>query len=708
MTAAAPTIDTPPNAAGRPVPDAIWLWAGLGFVAAAFVLLELLDPYFFCQDDALALELPGVLMSCRGIWQGLVPEYNPYIFLGSPTPAISGTYPPMVLAYGIARHLLGDEYATFDVFAAIHLLAGYCLTFVVARRLGIGPVLATLASLTFVLSGPVLVMARCWHSFSVLPAAIPLFALLVDRLRSGPVTWRWPLALGLALGAYYHSGFPQLFVLGCGLMLVHAAALAAVGEMPWRRLRWLVPALAFGAALSIPVFYQQWRLSREMSIDDPGGGDGVGGNLLSMLLPYPLVRGTLPNIWGSLNLQWNGHFYYFGSVLLVAFLAAVAGLVWRRIGGRSHGANTVDSSRLQVALVIPAVVAFLLALGESGGLWWLMGLLPVGLRNNPFRAMPWFVFFACLAGARYLEDFIASRQASAGQSAEERRSRLLFGIAGIGLVLVALHLTRVGIAFFTYGFRPYSQLPAELAKLVGPDEDGRQQRIMSFAAMRSTDPSYSLAMPHNLPCEYEVPAFFGYDPLVQRFGRYNACLERVLAKPQAAFAAYGVRWLLVHRTAWGGWEPETPNRFERVFPFVELLNTPLGGNPQRPVGELADYVKVIEIADAAPLAFDTTRPTESLPLRMTVAGLDIELGPELEPRKIVVNFLRYPDIVATADGKPAAVTEDEWQRIVVDAPADAKQIRIRYSPPRATGIVIGVLLAAAGAVAMYVCGRGRT
>jgi hypothetical protein len=126
------------------------------------------------------------------------------------------------------------------------------------------------------------------------------------------------------------------------------------------------------------------------------------------------------------------------------------------------------------------------------------------------------------------------------------------------------------------------------------------------------------------------------------------------------------------------------------------------------VGELADYVKVIEIADAAPLAFDTARPTESLPLRMTVAGLDIELGPELEPRKIVVNFLRYPDIVATADGKPAAVTEDEWQRIVVDAPADAKQIRIRYSPPRATGIVIGVLLAAAGAVAMYVCGRGRT
>jgi hypothetical protein len=93
---------------------------------------------------------------------------------------------------------------------------------------------------------------------------------------------------------------------------------------------------------------------------------------------------------------------------------------------------------------------------------------------------------------------------------------------------------------------------------------------------------------------------------------------------------------------------------------------------------------------------------------MSVAGLDIDLVSESEPRKIVANFLRYPNIVATADGKPAAVTEDEWQRIVLDVPADAKQIRIRYSPPRAPGIVMGLLLAAAGAVAMYACGRGRT
>ena len=685
-------------ATARPAFPALCFWAGLVFVATAFALLELLNPYFFCQDDALALELPCVLLTCRGIWQGLLPEYNPYIFLGSPTLAISGTYPPMYLAYGIARHLLSDEYATFDVFAAIHLLAGYCLTFLVARRLGIGPVLAALASLTFVLSGPVLVMARCWHSFSVLPMFIPLFALLVDRLRSGPVTWRWPVALGLALGAFYHSDFPQLFVLGGGLMFVHAAALTAVGQVPWRRLRWLVPALAFGAALSIPVFYQQWRLSREMSNIDPDGGSGVGGNLLSMVLPYPLVQGTLPNGWGSLNLQWNGHLYYFGSVLLLAFLAALGTLAWRRIVGRPGTAEEGDSWRLQTALAVPAVVAFLLSLGEWGGLWWLMSLLPVGFRNNPFRAMPWFVFFACLAGARYLEDFIASLEV--GNAQRDRRSRVLFSIAGIGLLLMSIHLTRVWIAFYTYDFIPYPRLPEELVRLVKQGESGPQQRIMSFAALRSTDPSYPLAMPHNLPCQYEIPAFFGSDPLVQRFGRYVACAERLEQRPRETLAAYGVRWLIVHRTAWdGGWEPKTPNWLEQQYPFVPLLNT-LAASERQPPHTIDGLLRVIEIPDAAPLAFDAARPAEPLPLQMSVAGLVIDLEPVDAGRNIVANFLGYPDIAATADGEPAMVTEDDWQRIVVQVPAGARQIRIRYSPPRAAGVAITLLLSLVGAAAV--------
>jgi len=65
------------------------------FAAVAFGLLGLLDPYFFCQDNALVLELPSVLMTYRGVWRGLAAEYNPYTFLGSLTQLIGGVYPPL-------------------------------------------------------------------------------------------------------------------------------------------------------------------------------------------------------------------------------------------------------------------------------------------------------------------------------------------------------------------------------------------------------------------------------------------------------------------------------------------------------------------------------------------------------------------------------------------------------------------------------------
>jgi hypothetical protein len=88
---------------------------------------------------------------------------------------------------------------------------------------------------------------------------------------------------------------------------------------------------------------------------------------------------------------------------------------------------------------------------------------------------------------------------------------------------------------------------------------------------------------------------------------------------------------------------------------------------------------------------------------MSMAGLAIDVDPRSEPRNIVANFLWYPSIAATADDKPATVTEDEWHRIVVAAPAGARQIRIRYIPPRATGRAMALFMALVGAVAMLVC-----
>ena len=58
------------------------------------------------------------------LWEGTFPDWNPYVFMGSPLlrwAIWSFTYPPQGLSYAIARHLLGNEFATMEVFAALHL-----------------------------------------------------------------------------------------------------------------------------------------------------------------------------------------------------------------------------------------------------------------------------------------------------------------------------------------------------------------------------------------------------------------------------------------------------------------------------------------------------------------------------------------------------------------------------------------------------------
>jgi len=342
-----------------------------------------------------------------------------------------------------------------------------------------------------------------------------------------------------------------------------------------------------------------------------------------------------------------------------------------------------------------------------------MGLLPVGLRNNPFRAMPWFAFFSGMAGAIHLQEVIRRRSAAPagpagadGGATTARLDRLLAGTLALASALLAVHVSQSLIAFYTYAYRPYPYLPSELLQLLAPAAPGHRQRVMSFAAWRSSDPSYPLALPHNLPSEYEVPVVVGYNPLVERFGRFNRCIDRIAENPPAALAAYGVRWLVVHRTAWGGWEPQSENRFERIFPRLDLLNT-LRGNREISLPGLGDFVRIVEIPDALPLAFDAAAPTSPLPLRTTAAGLDMELDPVGEPRTVVANFLSYPDIVATADGLPVDVDEDEWQRIVVRVPAGSRSLRIRYRPPWGTGCLIAVLPAVLGVVATRLC-RSRS
>lgn len=661
--------------------NAGWGLAGLALLGVALVMLETTQPYYFCQDDVLACDFPPLLFSCRSVWSGATPQYNPYGFMGGPlmTQGRGATYPPLYLAYALARHVLGNEYATLDILAILHLIVGYMAVFAVARSLGMRGMIASLAGLTFALSGPVLVMGRSWFQVFAMAACCPLFALAAERLRRGSIGWRWVVGVGGLIGLFYHAGFPQLWVFGVGFFLLHVAGLLITRAIPPRRALWGLPTLLIGAGLIYPLYYQQKQLALDLGVES-AYGSGVSDHLLSFLLPYPLQRDTGPNGWGSLlDFEFGGHFFYAGSLMTVLFLVALVGMLVRRAG-------LVPRRRGIHVLTFCALVAFVLSLGNEGYLWRLADLLPMGLRNYPFRVLPVFVLFSVFSGGVVLE----------------RLLRRCVAWRGFGLVvtvaaclLLFYHVSCARASFYSYGFRPYPSLPADLLQLLRSPEGKTSYRSIFCAAQRSADPSYPFCLPQSLSTVYELPAMTGYDPLLSRKAVFVQARSRLETKLEAALRAYGVRWVLLHRSVWMGrpYSQRTSPRLEIDIPFdPKTVHFAKVHEPK----SLAGAVLVGETHAPDPLCFIAGAPSKEFPVRFGAYGIDVELDRPAEPRTVVVNFLRYRAMRAYVDGTPTPIRLDDWRRMVIDVPSGARKLEIRYQPPWKRGVAAGCLLVALG------------
>ncbi len=659
-------------------PRDYWFWGGLFFVLVALVGLEVSQPYYFTQDDVLVGELPGVLWLCQSVWQGVVPEYNPCVLLGAPALSCGGgTYPVTYVAYAIARHGLGNEYATIEVFAFLHILAGYAATYWAARQVGIGRMPALVVSVCFVLSGSVLIMGRSWHTF--VPAVVwtPLLIVAAAKLARGPVGWKWTLATGVIVGVAFHGEFPQIWAYSVGFFVFAILWFVVLGKIPAARGLHLLPALMLGLAIAIPLLAVQMGLASELKRPS-GYGAGIGDGTLAMLVPYPMVWAPHPNGWGSTDIQYMGHLYYFGTLLALLCAANVVLLLATLPNRRTWAEH---------AWTVCAGLAFLAALGREGYLWSLMTEAPVlgAINNNPFRMLPFFVLFAALSGGLLLERLL--------QYVGNRRAWEL-ALSGLLVVVIAYHVALCRPAFYTYGFRPYPAMSNEMARLLWSAEGSPTGRITSWAAKRSISPSFADALPLNLPMVYQLPAFGGYSPLIECMPPYLHAKKQLGEDPTAAARAYGLRWFLKHRSCSAPvFSPnpaavdfEAKVKLDEDFQRIGFAKThALAGAPE---------LKVLELDDVDPLAFVADKSKRALPVHYNGAGIDVDVRGLTAAAPVIVNFLQYPKMTATIDGREVECRRDAWHRILVDVPAGAHRLAIRYRPDWKKGVRLGLELAA--------------
>ncbi len=685
-------VERPASAAKRGE-QRLWFAGGLVVVALALVIVERVEPYYFVQDDNFSQFLPVVLHAYRALEQGIIPTWNPHQFLGSPTTTTgiySITYPPLYLSYWFATHVLHDSNSTYELYAAIHLFAGYVAAFVAARRLGIRPPLAAAAALACALNGYELVAGRSWLYMIPLCVYLPLAFDSIAVLRQRGPSLRWVTTTGVALGLFLHVGNVQMWIYAVMFMALAVAILVATREMTVRRALWLGPPLLVAMGLAAPLLVPQVRLL--------GGvarlpiGSGIADGIAALFLPAPLVFAQLPDASGLLRDAQFAPLFYSGSLFVLAGLAVLLGVIAYRISAPAAAAN----------FWLPcAGVAFVLALGDQGVLWTWMCDLPLFEKfSRPHKFLPLLTTLLAFGGGLSLDRLLSARV---------RAGVVPAGLA-IGVALLLLwNASQARLGFFPFPDRPYPPVPQAMRSMTGTNERPPQGRVLILGHDRTLLPGFASTFALNFATVYGALAVEGYDDILEsRLPETLTARMLMHAAPVHFAKAFGVRWLLLHDPAPDG-VPDlgyrdgrpAPNgrsttallrreEDEHTYDELAVVSRYLGPMGLLRVWQLPEPDPIVSLATAGTAA---RRP---LPYVLRADGLDIDLGGG-PGGEVLIGFVDRPEMRLALDGTALAHSHDQWGRMTATA-GRGKKLTVRYAPAVLPGVVTGAvcLLLAAG------------
>jgi hypothetical protein len=185
----------------------------------------------------------------------------------------------------------------------------------------------------------------------------------------------------------------------------------------------------------------------------------------------------------------------------------------------------------------------------------------------------------------------------------------------------------------------------------------------------------------------------GYDPLVETKPEVLSALQRLYTAPVEAARAYGIHWIVVDRVI----EKPLPNVLAHEQMVLHRPIAPILFQASRQSLQLPE-VAILELPGSSPLAFCQSEPNRALPIELGGAGPTVDVSSRTEGGVVIVNFIAWPDMAASADGVTIAADADPWGRIRTVVPAGTKQLAVRYRPPWGRGILYGAVIAVAAMV----------
>jgi uncharacterized membrane protein YfhO len=415
------------------------------------------DKYFIPQNgllkDQVSQFFPWHHLAAESMHTyGKIPLWNPYEFSGQPLVANAQSalfYPPNLLLFWLKPTAVANVRGIFNL-----LLAGV-FTFLFCQELKISKTGAIIASLSFMLSGPVVVWLG--HSVANVLVCLPLIMWGSEKLVNQKRSLFWGGVTGIGMALSVLGGHPETtFHIGVVSALYFLARLLSCGTPLIQKLRSLlgfVWALALGVLLSsiqlipfVDFLLQSATLAsggRSMSKESLFFSSEWLYNFLTVVtLLYPNFFGSPADqnyMWRfPIRQNYNEQSIYFG---LIPLALAIGGL----LSSKSRASTTKS-------VIIAALAVFCLAVA-----WRLPGFevvnhLPIfSISLNQRLKMPFAFLGAVLAGLG-----LDSLKKHVTSTSIESRS----GVYAAGLVLSSIPSILALVVFAKIIIVPMALIPA--------------------------------------------------------------------------------------------------------------------------------------------------------------------------------------------------------------------------------------------------------
>jgi hypothetical protein len=398
------------------------------------------------SGDYVDFHVPVRVHATRALWEGRVPLWAEELFGGYPFFADpqSAVFAPTNLVFALLFPR-GESSAVFDRFVVAHQWLVAMGAVFLARSVGLSGLAAIVCAVILTLGGYNIRHLTHINIFTAIGFGLFMLGAMLRYRRHMDI--RWMIAAGVLYGTTILSSHPQytLHLSYAAIALSFYTFVALRGRMSMVR-RLVVVGLPFvlgTAAAAVQLLptreYLLVSSREEMALADSLLAQIPGRRIPSILFPHlyaPFWWRLPPGLsWDASNIQWAGGMFweYALHLGLVTVTLALFGLVVSAAYGRR---------RMYMAIMLAAValVCWVIALGQNGGLYLVLFQYMPGFKN--VRVPPRIVWIGNIA--------VAVLVGMAIDAVLFRRDAKLLHKARIASVLFVLLVATCGLGLMAY------------------------------------------------------------------------------------------------------------------------------------------------------------------------------------------------------------------------------------------------------------------